>query len=56
MATHSGGGGNNLLQSLRIQLNHLGVVVLARCIVVNKKIEFDTQSAKEKINKLLELL
>tara|TARA_B100001250_G_scaffold317004_1_gene279444 strand:- start:653 stop:1153 length:501 start_codon:yes stop_codon:yes gene_type:complete len=56
MATHSGGSGNNLLQSLRIQLNHLGVVVLARCIIVNKKIEFDTQSAKEKINKLLELL
>ena len=56
MATHSGGGGNNLLQSLRIQLNHLGVVVLARSIVVNKKIEFDPQSAKEKINKLLYLL
>ena len=56
MATHSGGGGNNLLQSLRIQLNHLGTLVLPRAIVVNSKIKFDTNSAKVKIEQLLKLL
>ena len=56
MATHSGGGGNNLLQSLRIQLNHLGVLVLARSITVNKNKEFDIASTKEKLNHLLSLL
>ena len=56
IATHSGGGGNNLLQSLRIQLNHLGTLVLPRTIIVNSKIKYDVNSAKEKIKQLIELL
>ena len=56
IATYSGGGGNNLLQSLRIQLNHLGTLVLPRTIVVNSKIKYDVNSAKEKIKQLIELL
>ena len=56
LATHSGGGGNNLLQSLKIQLNHLGVIVLPRAIVVNNKINFDVTSSKEKIKKLINLI
>ena len=56
MATHSGGGGNNLLQSLRIQLNHLGMLVLPRTIIVNDKIQFDNNSAKGKVKQLIELL
>ncbi len=56
IATHSGGGGNNLLQSLRIQLNHLGTLVLPRTIIVNSKIKYDVNSAKEKIKQLVELL
>ena len=56
LATHSGGGGNNLLQSLRIQLNHLGTLVLPRSIIVNSKIKFDINSAKEKVKQLIELL
>ena len=56
IATYSGGGGNNLLQSLRIQLNHLGTLVLPRTIVVNSKIKYDINSAKEKIKQLIELL
>jgi len=56
LATHSGGGGNNLLQSLRIQLNHLGILVMPRAIIVNNKIKFDINSAKEKVKQLMELL
>ena len=56
IATHSGSGGNNLLQSLRIQLNHLGTLVLPRAIIVNSKIKFDINSAKEKVKQLIELL
>ena len=56
LATHSGGGGNTLLQSLRIQLNHLGILVLPRSIIVNNKIQFDINSAEEKVKQLIELL
>ena len=56
IATHSGGEGNNLVQSLRIQLNHLGTLVLPRTIVVNSSIKYDVNSAKEKIKQLIELL
>ena len=56
IATYSGGGGNNLLQSLRIQLNHLGTLVLPKTIIVNSNIKYDINSAKEKIKQLIELL
>ena len=56
MATHSGGNGNNVLQSLRIQLNHLGVIVLPRTIIVNNKQIFDINSSEKKIKKLISLL
>ena len=56
IATHSGGGGNNLLQSLKIQLNHLGTLVLPRTIVVNSNTEFNYDSATEKVQKLINLI
>ena len=56
MATHSGGGGNNLLQSLRIQLNHLGTLVLPRTISINSKTEFNHDSATEKVQQLIDLI
>ena len=56
LATHSGGGGNNLLQSLKIQLNHLGTLVLPRTIVVNSNTEFNRDSATEKVQKLINLI
>jgi len=56
IGTHSGGSGNNVLQSLRIQLNHLGILVLPRAIIVNNEIKFDINSAKEKVKQLIELL
>ena len=56
IATHSGGGGNNLIQSLRIQLNHLGTLVLPRTISVNSKIAFDPDSAAEEVQQLIDLI
>ena len=55
IATHSGGGGNNLIQSMRIQLCHLGIVVLPRTIIVNKYSKFVEESTKEKIQQLYDL-
>jgi len=56
LATHSGGSGNNLMQSLRIQLNHLGMIILPRTIIVNNKLEYDKKSAQEKVKHLTDLL
>ena len=56
LASHSGGEGNNLIQSLRIQLNHLGVLVLPTTIIVNNKIKFDINSATKKVKQLIKLL
>ena len=56
LATHSGGSGNNLIQSLRIQLNHLGTIVLPRTIIDNGESEFEMKPAKEKIQQLIDLL
>lgn len=56
LGTHSGGGGNNFIQSMKIQLAHLGTIVLPRTIVVNSYTKFNADSTKEKIEKLIELL
>ena len=56
IATHSGVGGFNLIQSLRIQLNHIGTLVLPRTITVNNKIKFDKESSTEKILELIKFL
>ena len=56
IGTHSGGGGNNILQSMKIQLGHLGTIVLPRTIVVNSYTEFNQESTKDKITQLIELL
>ena len=56
IGTHSGGGGNNFIQSMKIQLGHLGAIVLPRTIVVNSYTKFDKDSTKDKIQQLNELL
>jgi len=56
IGTHSGGGGNNFIQSMKIQLGHLGTIVLPRTIVVNSYTKFDEDSTKDKIQQLNELL
>ena len=56
IGTHSGGGGNNFLQSMKIQLGHLGSIVLPRTIVVNSYTKFNENSTKDKIQQLNNLL
>jgi len=56
IATHSGGGGNNFIQSLKIQLNHLGTIVLPRTIVVNSYTEFDRNKSNVKIEQFINLV
>ena len=56
LASHSGGSGNNLIQSLRIQLNHMGAIILPKTIIVNSKSKFEVKLAKRKIQQLLALL
>jgi len=52
ICTHSGGAGNNFINSLRIQLNHLGVIVLPRGIS-----KTDTDPLKEEsVSKILDQL
>ena len=52
ICTHSGGLGNNLISALRIQLNHLGVIVLPRSISKTD----DSSLNKESVSKILDQL
>ena len=56
IATHSGGGGNNLIQSLRCQLNHLGAIVIPRTIIVNSHKAYCKTTSQEKVQQLIDLL
>ena len=55
ICTHSGGPGNNFISSMRIQLNHLGVIVLPRVIRKTKDSGFNKDSASKIIEQLLSL-
>ena len=55
ICTHSGGVGNNFKNSLRIQLNHLGVVVLPRTISRSADLSFKTESASEILDQLISI-
>lgn len=41
LASHSGGGGQNLMTSMRIQFSHVGANVLGRVAIVNKTKPFN---------------
>ena len=56
IATHSGGAGGRFLSTFRIQLEHLGVIVYPRTIMVNKGNEFNERSAKNILNGFRQLL
>ena len=55
IATHSGGGGMELLISLRIQLAHLGAQVLGRQLVSNYKNPAKEDSIKDILNRLIKM-
>jgi NAD(P)H-dependent FMN reductase len=55
IATHSGGGGNNVLSALRSQLSYIGMNVVGRQIITNKNKSLNIDSAKEVINQLIKI-
>lgn len=55
LATHSGGQGTNILRAMRIQLEHLGVIILPRTIVINKHSDFNLESSRSKLRQLISL-
>lgn len=46
LATSSGGGGQKALTALRLQLDHIGALVMPRPIIVNSSKSFDEKNAK----------
>ena len=56
IATHSGGAGFKFLTSFRSQLEHLGMIVYPRNIVVNKEKKFSDQSVKDMLNEFEKLI
>lgn len=55
VATHSGGGGAKALQVMKMQLEHLGAVVLPRTITTNGFTPFKEQSCEKIIDQLIQL-
>ena len=55
VATHSGGGGLKVTQSMRAQLEHLGAIVLPRPIITNFQKALNTDSAKAILSQLKSL-
>ena len=55
ICTHSGGIGNNFKSSLRIQLNHLGVIVLPRTISKTDDLPFKVDSASDILDQLVSI-
>ena len=55
ICTHSGGVGNNFKSSLRIQLNHLGVIVLPRTISKTDDLPFKPDSASDILEQLISI-
>ncbi len=55
VATHSGGGGQKVTQTMRSQLEHLGGLVLPRAIITNYQKELNPESAQTILNQLKKL-
>ena len=55
VGTHSGGGGFKVLEAMRSQLNHLGMLVLARTFQTSFSKQQNPDSAKAVFNQLVEL-
>jgi NAD(P)H-dependent FMN reductase len=55
IATHSGGGGHTLLTALRLQLAHLGALVVGRQLVSNRNQPAKDESIADLIQRLQQL-
>ena len=56
IGTHSGGAGARFLSTFRIQLEHLGVIVFPRTIMVNNSKPFNEKSTKSILDDFIKLL
>lgn len=56
VATHSGGGGQKVVASMRSQLEHLGAIVLPRTIVVNSFAPYKQESGEAIMQQLSKLV
>ena len=56
IGTNSGGDGLRFLSSFRSQLEYMGTIVVPKTISVNKKIEFNIDSAERTLQSLIDLL
>ena len=56
LASHSGGAGERFLSTFRVQLEHMGVIVYPRSIVVNRNREFHIGSVSKIVTGFIELL
>lgn len=54
LATHSGGGGQKLMESMRIMFVYLGANVLSREIINNYSKEYNPKTAQSVVTELLE--
>ena len=55
IATHSGGGGKNVLMAMRLQLSFLGTNVLGRELLTNYSKQLNISSAEAVIKEILKL-
>ena len=56
LATHSGGGGNDVMQAMRTQFTRLGAIVLPREIVTTFQKKFDENSSERILKQFLQLI
>ena len=56
VATHSGGPGTKYLESMRIQLSHLGSVVFGRTLAANYQKELNMDSVKAIVSNVQKLI
>ena len=56
IGTHSGGGGDKFFRSMKIQLEHLGLVVMPRGINVNNSSPLKKDSAKKILKQFINLI
>jgi len=56
VGTHSGGGGFKVIEAMRSQLNHLGMIVIARSFTTNFQKEQNPDSARAIFQQLLDFV
>ena len=56
ICSHSGGQGTKFITSMKLQLEHLGMTIIARNIVLDSSKKFDIDSSKKILKQFIKLL